>query len=77
MDSDLNDVNETVLLKLIQELPEQYKLVFNLYAIDDYSHKEIAKLLEISESTSKSNLSRARGILKNKLESYKKQIQKT
>jgi len=56
------------LLKLIQALPNQYRLVFNMYVLDGYSHKEIAKELRISEGTSKSNLSRARVILKQKLE---------
>ena len=57
-----------VLLKLIQELPDRYRLVFNLYVMDGYSHKEIAELLKISEGSSKSNLSRARHILKTKIE---------
>jgi RNA polymerase sigma factor (sigma-70 family) len=48
------------LLKMIQELPSGYRMVFNLYAIDGYSHKEIAEQLGISENTSKSQLSRAR-----------------
>jgi len=48
------------LLKMISELPTGYRTVFNLYAIDGYSHKEIAEQLNISESTSKSQLSRAR-----------------
>lgn len=56
------------LLNIIQELPDRYRMVFNLYVLDGYSHKEIAKKLEISEGTSKSNLSRARTILKNKIE---------
>lgn len=55
------------ILHNIQQLPNQYRLVFNLYVLDDYSHKEIAKLLEITESTSKSNLHRAKLILKEKL----------
>lgn len=59
------------LLNIIQELPDRYRLVFNLYALDDYSHKEIADLLDISTGTSKSNLSRARMILKDKIELYK------
>ncbi len=59
------------LLQIIQELPDRYRLVFNLYAMDDYSHKEIAKMLEISTGTSKSNLARARLILKDKIEKYK------
>lgn len=61
----------TVLLELIQQLPDRYRLVFNLFVLDDYSHKEIAKLLNISEGTSKSNLSRARKILKEKLSAQK------
>jgi RNA polymerase sigma factor (sigma-70 family) len=48
------------LLRLIQELPSGYRTVFNMYAIDGYSHKEIAEQLGISENTSKSQLSRAR-----------------
>lgn len=57
------------LLKLIQELPDQYRVIFNLYELDDYSHKEIAALLSISEGTSKSNLHRAKLILKEKIKS--------
>lgn len=64
-------INIDVLLNCIQQLPDRYRLVFNLYVLDDYSHKEIAKLLNISEGTSKSNLSRARKILKDKLENIK------
>lgn len=51
------------LLRMIQQLPAGYQLVFNLYAIDGYSHKEIAEQLNISENTSKSQLSRARTYL--------------
>ncbi len=51
------------LLKMIQELPTGYRIVFNMYAIDGYSHKEIAAQLGISENTSKSQLSRARTYL--------------
>jgi RNA polymerase sigma factor (sigma-70 family) len=55
------------LLKMIQELPAGYRLVFNMYAIDGYSHKEIAGQLGISENTSKSQLSRARVYLQKML----------
>lgn len=55
------------LLKIIQELPPRYRMVFNLYAIEGYSHQEIAKLMNINEGTSKSNLSRARVILQKKV----------
>ncbi len=56
------------LLQIIQELPDQYRIVFSLYVLDDYSHKEISELLSISAGTSKSNLHRARLILKEKIE---------
>lgn len=59
------------LLGLIQQLPDRYRLVFNLYVLDDYSHKEISRMLEISTGTSKSNLARARYILKEKIEQDK------
>lgn len=55
------------LLKLIQDLPDQYRLVFNLYQMDGYSHKEIASVLNISEGTSKSNYHRAKQILREKI----------
>ena len=58
------------MLKIIQELPDRYRLVFNLYILDGYSHKEIAEMLDISIGTSKSNLARARHILKEKIETY-------
>ena len=48
------------LLKLISEMPDGYKTVFNMFAIEGYSHKEIGEMLGISENTSKSQLSRAR-----------------
>lgn len=52
------------LLAIIQTLPPGYRLVFNLYAIEGYSHKEIGEIMNISEGASKSQLSRARAILK-------------
>lgn len=52
------------LLRMIDRLPPGYRVVFNMYAIDGYSHKEIAEQLGISENTSKSQLSRARNFLK-------------
>lgn len=59
------------LLKIIQELPDRYRLVFTMYVLDGYQHKEIAEMLGISDGTSKSNLARARMILKTKVESFK------
>ncbi len=61
------EISATELLDIIQELPPQYKMVFNLYAIEGYTHKEIGDLLGISDGTSKSNLSRARDILQRKV----------
>ena len=61
------------LMKLIQELPGQYRIIFNLYEIDGYSHREIAALLNISTGTSKSNLHRAKAILKAKILANKNQ----
>jgi RNA polymerase sigma-70 factor (ECF subfamily) len=61
------DISAQELMEIINELPPQYKMVFNLYAIEGFSHKEIAESLGISEGTSKSNLSRARDILKKKI----------
>jgi RNA polymerase sigma-70 factor (ECF subfamily) len=68
---DEDNISLDFLLQIIQELPDRYRLVFNLYALDDFSHKEIAKMLDISIGTSKSNLARARLILKDKIEQYK------
>ncbi|WP_230471099.1 RNA polymerase sigma factor [Hymenobacter jejuensis] len=56
------------LLGLIQELAPRYRMVFNLFAIEGYGHKEIGEMLGISEGTSKSQYSRARVILKSKVE---------
>ena len=69
---DINDdVSLEFLLKIIQELPDRYRLIFNLYVLDGYSHVEISELINISVGTSKSNLARARLILKDKIENYK------
>lgn len=54
---------ENDLLKLVQNLPTGYRTIFNLFAIEGFSHKEIAEKLEISEGTSKSQYSRAKKIL--------------
>ncbi|WP_348739574.1 RNA polymerase sigma factor [Tenacibaculum sp. 190524A02b] len=68
-------VSVDFLLQCIQELPDRYRLVFNLYVLDKFSHKEIAEMLAVSEGTSKSNLSRARMLLKQKIEVHQ-QMQK-
>jgi RNA polymerase sigma factor (sigma-70 family) len=62
------DISMDFLVSIIQELPDRYRMVFNLYVIDGYSHKEIAEMLNITDGTSKSNLARARMILKEKIE---------
>ena len=54
-------------LKIVQELPEGYRMVFNLYALEGYKHREIAKMLNITVGTSKSQLSKARKILQEKV----------
>ena len=64
------DIDARELIKFIQELSPKYRMVFNLYAIEGYSHKEISNMLGITEGTSKSNLSRARDILKEKVNKY-------
>jgi RNA polymerase sigma-70 factor (ECF subfamily) len=56
------------LLGLINELPEGCRMVFNLYAIEGYKHQEIAEMLNITEGTSKSQFSRARMLLIEKIE---------
>lgn len=64
------------LLKMVNELPSGYRTIFNLYAIEGYSHKEIAKLLGINENTSKSQLSRARVQLQKKILEIEKALEK-
>lgn len=63
--------NEKDLLKMIQSLPIGFRTVFNMYAIEGYSHKEIGEQLGISEGTSKSQYSRAKVHLQNMLQSEK------
>lgn len=68
----VDDLSAQELMKFIHDLSPKYRMVFNLYAIEGYSHKEIGVLLNISEGTSKSNLSRARTILQEKIFNYSK-----
>lgn len=72
VDVDDDEISLDFLLNLINELPDRYRMVFNLYALDGYSHKEISEMLLIAEGTSKSNLARARAILKQKIEIHQK-----
>lgn len=66
----ISSISANDLLRIIQELPPRYKMVFNLFAIEGYSHLEIAEMMSISEGTSKSNLSRARVILQKNVVEY-------
>ncbi len=79
-------VNENDLLRMVSQLPDGYRTIFNLYAIEGYSHAEVAEMLGISEGTSKSQLSRARVMLQANLkkleqecrtEPYEKKFRKT
>ncbi|MNE12588.1 ECF RNA polymerase sigma factor SigR [compost metagenome] len=56
------------LMKLINDMPDGYRVVFNMFAIEGYSHKEIADTLGVTENTSKSQYSRARAFLRTQLE---------
>jgi RNA polymerase sigma-70 factor (ECF subfamily) len=62
------------LVVLIKELPPLYRIIFNLYVIDGYSHSEIAVMMNIPEGTSKSGLSRARMILRKKIKKLEEQV---
>ncbi len=55
------------IMNAVQSLPTNYRLVFNLYAVEGYSHKEIGEMLKMAESTSRANLSLANGLLREKL----------
>ena len=69
----LNQLEAAELMELVQSLPLGYRTVFNLFAIEGYSHQEIGELLGITESTSKSQLNRARTVLKEKITSLQLQ----
>ncbi len=70
LDADqLSEMSRDEILDLVQGLPTGYRTVFNLYAIEGYPHKEIAEMLGISVGTSKSQFSRAKALLKEKMES--------
>lgn len=67
-DYSFDDMDVNHLLKMIDQLPDGYRVVFNMFAIEGYSHKEIADTLGVTENTSKSQYSRARAFLRNQLE---------
>ena len=65
-----SEISIDVLLRMVQELPDRYRMVFSLYVLDGYPHNEIAEVMEITVGTSKSNLARGRAILKQKVKEY-------
>ncbi len=67
----INQLSHKDLMQIVMALPDGYRQVFNLYVIDGYSHKEIADMIGIKEVTSRSNLSRAKQLLRNKLNKQK------
>jgi RNA polymerase sigma factor (sigma-70 family) len=67
---EISPITQEKLLEYIQDLPDQYRLVFNLYIFEKMKHKEIAEKLNISEGTSKSNLNRAKKILQKRISSF-------
>lgn len=66
----ISQITTKDLIQMIQELSPRYRMVFNLYAIEGYSHREISEMLGISEGTSKSNLARGRMILQRKVRRF-------
>ena len=73
-EEDMGRDDTEALLEMIDRLPDGYRTVFNLYAIEGYNHREIGEQLGISENTSKSQLSKARKHLQAKLNEYEKQL---
>jgi RNA polymerase sigma-70 factor (ECF subfamily) len=72
----LSDFHLSELIEIIQSLPDGCRIVFNLFAIEGYSHREIGEMLGISEGTSKSQHNRAKVLLRAKLEAKKKIYEK-
>ena len=70
-ENELDEFSLDYILALVQDLPNQYRLVFCLYELDNYSHNEIAEMLNISIGTSKSNLHRAKMTLKEQVRANK------
>lgn len=72
--SEVNDIPQAELMRLISELPDGYRTVFNLYVFEEKSHKEIAALLGITEHTSSSQFYRAKTLLAKKINEYRKNL---
>lgn len=63
----LSGLSDTVLVEVVNQLPDGYRMVFNMYVVEGYSHAEVGELLNISEATSRSQLNRARHVLQERL----------
>ena len=72
--SAIDNLSVRELLSYISSLPKGYQTIFNLYVIDGYNHREIAQMLEISESTSKTQLMKARRLLQTRINKINNQI---
>jgi DNA-directed RNA polymerase specialized sigma subunit, sigma24 homolog len=68
----LSGFHYSELIKMIQSLPDGCRVIFNLFAIEGYSHKEIGEMLGVSEGTSKSQYNRAKNLLKSKISNEQK-----
>lgn len=73
-DESTEDIPQSVLMRLIRELPDGYRTVFNLYVFEEKSHKEIGTLLGITERTSSSQFYRAKTLLLKKIKEYRKSL---
>lgn len=69
----IDDISSEEICRMIAELPQSYRTIFNMYVIDGYSHREIAELLGIQEKASSSELAKARKILAAKINRWRKQ----
>ena len=68
----LSNISAAELMKMIQQLPAGFRAVFNLFAIEGYSHREISEMLKITESTSRSQYTRARQMLQKQIMNLEK-----
>lgn len=73
-DGEVNNIPNKELMRMIRELPDGYRTVFNLFVFEEKSHKEIASMLGISEHTSSSQFYRAKTLLMKKINEYRKSI---
>lgn len=71
-EDDMEQIPQSVLMGFIKELPDGYRTVFNLYVFEEKGHKEIARMLGITEHTSSSQLHRAKALLMKKISDYRK-----